>query len=141
VLILRDVLGFSAREVAEALDATPVSVDSALQRAHRTVDAVVAMLADDAAITMPPYPTWFQGREAVAAFLARVPLSAGRRWRLVPTSANGQPAFGAYTWNAELERFVPHDIIVLTLDGDRIAEITAFLFDQPFERFGLPAPL
>ena len=134
VLILRDVLGFSAREVAEALDATPVSVDSALQRAHRTVDArlpersqqatlrslgdeavrkivdkfvtawertdvdaVVAMLADDAAITMPPYPTWFQGREAVAAFLARVPLSPRRRWRLAPTSANGQPSFGAYS--------------------------------------------
>ena len=176
VLILRDVLGFSAREVAEALDATPVSVDSALQRAHRTVDAklpersqqttlrtlgdealrkivdrfvaawertdvdaVVAMLADDAAITMPPYPTWFQGREAVAAFLARVPLAARRRWRLAPTRANGQPAFGAYNWDAEQERFVPHHIIVLTLDGDRIAEITAFLFDQPFERFGLPA--
>ena len=178
VLILRDVLGFSAREVAEALDATPVSVDSALQRAHRTVearlpersqqttlrtlgdealrkivdrfvaawertdvDAVVAMLADDAAITMPPYPIWFQGREAVAAFLARVPLSPRRRWRLVPTSANGQPAFGAYRWDAELERFAPHHIIVLTLDGDRIAAITAFLFDQPFERFGLPAEL
>jgi RNA polymerase sigma-70 factor (ECF subfamily) len=178
VLILRDVLGFTAREVAEALETTPVSVDSALQRAHRTVDArlpersqqttlrtlgdealrkivdrfvaawertdvdaVVAMLADDAAITMPPFPTWFQGREAVAAFLARVPLSGRRRWRLVPIGANGQPAFGAYTWDAELERFVPHDIIVLTLDGDRIAEITAFLFDQPFERFGLPAAL
>src|SRR5205823_3554505 len=106
VLILRDVLGLSAREVAEALDTTPVSVDSALQRAHKTVDerlpeqsqqatlrslddqelrdivdgfvdaweradvdALAAMLAEDAAMTMPPLPTWYTGREAVEAFL------------------------------------------------------------------------
>ena len=129
VLILRDVLGFSAREVADSLDATPVSVDSALQRAHKTVDArlpersqqatlrtlgdetlraivgrfvaaweradvdeVVAMLADDAALTMPPVPTWYRGREAIAAFLARVPLAGRRRWRLVTTDGfRGDP--------------------------------------------------
>ena len=103
VLILRDVLGFSARETAEALDTTPVSVDSALQRAHKTVDArlpersqqetlrslddrelrrivdgfvaaweradvdaIVAMLAEDAVLAMPPEPTWFAGRDAIA---------------------------------------------------------------------------
>jgi RNA polymerase sigma-70 factor (ECF subfamily) len=178
VLILRDVLGFSACEVAEALDATPVSVDSALQRAHKTVDArlpersqqatlrtlgdealreivgqfvtaweqadvdaVVAMLADGAALTMPPIPTWYQGREAIAAFLARVPLAGHHRWRLVPTRANGQPAFGTYKWDAERQSFVPHEILVLTLEGARIAEITAFLSTEPFERFGLPAAL
>src|SRR5262245_58510692 len=178
VLILRDVLGFSAREVAEALDMTPVSVDSSLQRAHRTVDArlpersqqatlrslddeelrkivddfvaaweradvdaVVAMLADGAALTMPPVPTWFQGREAIAAFLARVPLAGRVRWRMVPTSANGQPAFGTYGWDAERNAFVPHEILVLTLEGGRIAELTAFLSNEPFERFGLPASL
>jgi RNA polymerase sigma-70 factor, ECF subfamily len=178
VLILRDVLGFSAREVAEALDATPVSVDSALQRAHKTVDArmpersqqatlralgdealrtivegfvtawersdvdaVVALLTDGAALTMPPVPTWYRGREAIAAFLARVPLAGRRRWRLVAIRANGQPAFGAYTWDAERNRFVPSEILVLTLDGARIAEITAFLSTEPFERFGLPAAL
>jgi RNA polymerase sigma-70 factor (ECF subfamily) len=178
VLILRDVLGFSAREVAEALDATPVSVDSALQRAHKTidaslpdrsqqkslrtlgdealraivdrfvaaweradVDAVVALLADDAALTMPPTPTWFHGREAVAAFLARLPLSGRYRWRLVPTRANGQPAFGTYKWNAERASFLPSEILVLTLAGARIAEITAFRSTEPFERFGLPAAL
>ena len=106
VLILRDVLGFSAGEAARALETTPAGVDSALQRAHRSVDerlpersqqavlsslddqdlreivdrfvdaleradvdAVVAMLAADAAFTMPPRPTWYRGREAVAAFL------------------------------------------------------------------------
>ena len=178
VLILRDVLGFSAREVAEALDATSVSVDSALQRAHKTidarlpersqqkslrtlgdealraivdrfvaaweradVDAVVAMLADDAALTMPPIPTWFHGRDDVAAFLARLPLSGRHRWRLVPTRANGQPAFGTYLWNAQRGSFLPSEILVLTFAGPKIAEITAFRSPEPFERFGLPAAL
>jgi RNA polymerase sigma-70 factor (ECF subfamily) len=178
VLILRDVLGFSAREVAEALDTTPVSVDSALQRAHRTVDArlpersqqatlrslgdealralvarflgaweradvdaVVAMLVDGAALTMPPVPACYQGREAIAGFLARVPLARHDRWRLVPTWANAQPAFGAYRWDAERDRFLPSEIVVLTLGGAGISEITAFLSTEPFERFGLPAAL
>jgi RNA polymerase sigma-70 factor (ECF subfamily) len=178
VLILRDVLGFSAREAAEALESTPVSVDSALQRAHKTVDAklpersqqatlrtlgdealrgivdrfvaaweqadvnaVVALLAEDAALTMPPVPTWFRGREAIAAFLARLPFSGRYRWRLVPTRANGQPAFGSYKWDAERKRFVAREILVLTLAGARIAEIIAFRSTEPFERFGLPAVL
>jgi RNA polymerase sigma-70 factor, ECF subfamily len=178
VLILRDVLGLSAREVADALEATPASIDSALQRAHRTVDArlparsqqatlrtlgdeamrrivdrfvaaweradvdaVVAMLADGATLSMPPIPTSYQGREAIAAFLARGPLAGRSRWRLVPTHANGQPAFGAYRWDAEQSFFAAGEIIVITLDGDWIAEITAFLSAEPFERFGLPALL
>ena len=120
VLILRDVLGFSARETAEALEMTPVSVDSALQRAHKAieervpahtqqatlralgdselrqivnrfadawerndVDAVVAMLADDARMTMPPWPSWYSGRDAVATFLRSWPLSLRKRWQLL----------------------------------------------------------
>jgi len=175
VLILRDVLGFSAREVAQALDTTPGSVDSALQRAHKTVDerlpeqsqqatlralgddglreivnrfvaaweradvdAVVAMLADDAAMTMPPLPTWYQGREAVAAFLSGWPLAGTAPTRMVPIHANGQLAFGHYTFDADKETFIPHAITVLTLVGARIAEITAFLTPEAFERFGLP---
>jgi RNA polymerase sigma-70 factor, ECF subfamily len=175
VLILRDVLGLSAREVARALDTTPGSVDSALQRAHKTVDerlpeqsqqatlhalgdeglreivdefvaaweradidAVVAMLADDAVMTMPPLPTWYQGREAVAAFLSGWPLAGSAPRRMVPTRANGQPAFGHYSWDADKEAFISHAIHVLTLDGAKIAEITAFLTPEAFERFGLP---
>jgi RNA polymerase sigma-70 factor (ECF subfamily) len=178
VLILRDVLGFSAREVADALDATPASVDSALQRAHKTVDqrlpersqqatlralgdetlraivaefidaweradvdAVVAMLAEDAAMTMPPMPTWYRGREAIAAFLSDRPLSGNLRWRSVPTRANGQPAFGQYIWNADTETFIAHGVNVLTLDGAQIAEINSFLTPEVFERFGLPAAI
>jgi RNA polymerase sigma-70 factor (ECF subfamily) len=176
VLILRDVLGFSAREVAHALETTPASVDSALQRAHKTVDqrlpqrsqqatlralgddrlreivdgfidaweradvdAVVAMLADDAVMTMPPMPTWFRGREAVAAFLRTRPFAGRRRWHAVPTRANGQLAIAQYLWDAEQQSFVAHGVNILTLEGTQIAEINAFLAPEMFERFGLPA--
>jgi RNA polymerase sigma-70 factor, ECF subfamily len=175
VLILREVLGFSARETAEALDTTPASVDSALQRARRTVDqrlpaqsqqvtlrtlddkhlreivdrfvdaweradvdAVVAMLTDEPTMTMPPLPTWYRGREAVAEFLEGWPLSREGRWRTLPVRANGQLAFGHYSWNDERETFAAHSITVLTLEGDRIAEITAFLDAELLPRFGLP---
>jgi RNA polymerase sigma-70 factor (ECF subfamily) len=178
VLILRDVLGFSAREVAEALETTPAGVDSALQRAHKAVDerfpersqqavlrslddqvlrkivegfvdaweradveAVVAMLTSDGAMTMPPLPTWYRGREAVTAFLESVPLTSDTRWRLVPVRANGQPAFGKYLWQREREAFAPHSITVLTLDGTSIAEITTFLDPELIPRFGLPVEI
>jgi RNA polymerase sigma-70 factor (ECF subfamily) len=175
VLILREVLGFSGGEVADALETTPASVYSALQRAHKTVDerlpeqsqqatlrslgddglrslvdeyvaawesgdvdAVVAMLAEDATMTMPPIPTWYAGRESVAAFLERRPLSGKLGWRLIPARANGQLAFGKYLWNGESGTFIPHGVNVLTLHGARIDEITAFLTPEAFERFGLP---
>jgi RNA polymerase sigma-70 factor (ECF subfamily) len=175
VLILRDVLGFSARETAEALETTPVAVDSALQRAHVTVDerlptrsqqatlrslgdaalrdvvdrfvtawerndvdAVVAMLAEDARMTMPPLPTWYSGREAIATFLRGWALSDVKRWRLVPTSANAQLAFGGYTWDEQTGIFTPHSVKVLTLRGVEIEEITAFITPDAFRRFGLP---
>jgi RNA polymerase sigma-70 factor, ECF subfamily len=178
VLILREVLGFSGGEVADALEMTPASVYSALQRAHKTVDerlpeqsqqatlralgdealreivddyidawerddvdAVVAMLAEDATMSMPPIPTWYRGRDAVAAFLRRRPLAGGLRWRLVPASASGQLAFGHYMWDGETGSFVAHGINVLTLHGARIAEITAFLTPEALGRFGLPAEI
>lgn len=175
VLILRDVLGFSARETAEALDATPASIDSALQRARRTVDErlpeqtqqaalssigdervreivdrfvdawersdvdkLVTMLTEEPTITMPPRPTWYRGRKAVAQFLEGWPLRKHRRWRVVPVRANGQLAFGHYLWDDERGTFVAESITVLTLDGERIAEITAFLDAELLPHFGLP---
>ena len=175
VLILRDVLGFSAREVADVLDTTPPAIDSALQRAHKTagtrlpdrsqqatlrelgdtglreivtkyvdawerrdVGAVVAMLTDDAVLTMPPRPTWYRGRESVAVFLTRLPLAPGSRWRLVPARANAQLAFGEYLWDRDVEAFVPHAVNVLTLRSEQIADITAFLTPELFAQFGLP---
>jgi RNA polymerase sigma-70 factor (ECF subfamily) len=176
VLILRDVLGFSARETATALETTPVSVDSALQRAHKTadqrlpeqsqqatlrslgdgalrqvveryvtawerndVDAVVAMLADDAKMTMPPLPTWYRGREQVAIFLGGGPLAGATCWRLIPVRANGQLAFFAYAWDDKTQAFMPHAVNVLTLRGAQIQEITAFLTPDAFRGFDLPA--
>jgi RNA polymerase sigma-70 factor, ECF subfamily len=178
VLILRDVLGFSARETATALETTPVSVDSALQRAHKTVDqrlpaqsqqatlrslsdgalrqvvqryvtawerndvdAVVAMLAEDARLAMPPLPTWYRGREQVATFLGSALLAGTTRWRLIPARANGQLAFGAYAWDDKTQTFMPRAVDVLTLRGAQIQEITAFLTPDAFRSFGLPAVL
>jgi RNA polymerase sigma-70 factor (ECF subfamily) len=174
VLILRDVLGFSARETAEALDTTPVSVDSALQRAHRAieeripartqqatlraigdaelrrivsrfadawerndVDAVVAMLADDARMAMPPWPRWYSGRDAVATFLRTWPLADRKRWQVLPTGASAQPAVAGYLWDDQTATFSAETIIVLTFDGARIEEITAFRSPELFPRFGL----
>jgi RNA polymerase sigma-70 factor, ECF subfamily len=178
VLILRDVLGFSAKETAEALETTSVSVDSALQRAHKAieervpaqtqqatlralgdselreivkrfadawerndVDAVVAMLTDDARMAMPPWPKWYGGRDAVAAFLGGWPLSARKRWQVLPTRANGQPAVAGYLWDEQTGAFRPETIIVLTFRAARIEEITAFRSPALFPRFGLPEQL
>jgi RNA polymerase sigma-70 factor, ECF subfamily len=175
VLILRDVLGFSAKETAETLETTSVSVDSALQRAHKAieervpvqtqqatlrelgdtelremvqrfadawerndVDEVVAMLTDDARMAMPPWPSWYSGRDAVATFLGGWPLSERKRWRTLPTGANGQPAVAGYLWNEQTGAFEPETIIVLTLRAGSVGEITAFRSPGLFPFFGLP---
>jgi RNA polymerase sigma-70 factor, ECF subfamily len=102
------------------------------------VGALAAMLAQDAALTMPPIPTWFRGRDVVAAFLDDKPFAAGNRWRVVPTQANGQPAFGHYRWDQAAQAFVARELVVLTLDGDRIAELTTFRDPELLGHFGLP---
>jgi RNA polymerase sigma-70 factor (ECF subfamily) len=103
------------------------------------IGAVVDLLTDDVALTMPPIPTWFQGRATVGAFFARAPLAEGRRWRVVPTRANGQLAFGFYLWDDDEQEFTPHSIDVVTLDGDRVAALTVFMdTPPPFREFGLP---
>jgi RNA polymerase sigma-70 factor, ECF subfamily len=164
VLILREVLGFSAKEVAESLETTVASVNSALQRARQAVDerlpvqsqqatlrslgddglrdivdgyvdawerndvdAVVAMLAEDATFAMPPLATWFGGRDAIAVFLAGWPLSGQWRWRVVRTRANGQAALAYYSWDPEQGSYLPFALNVLTLRGERIGDVTAFI--------------
>jgi RNA polymerase sigma-70 factor, ECF subfamily len=178
VLILREVLGFSADEVAEALETTPAAVYSALQRAHKAVEerlpeqsqqetlralgdedlrkivdayvdawerndveAVAAMLAEDATLAMPPTPTWFRGREAVSAFLARGPLAGGQSWRIVPSHANGQLAFGHYLLDEERGAHVAHHVVVITLEGSRVGEMTAFMLPDVLPYLGLPAQI
>jgi RNA polymerase sigma-70 factor (ECF subfamily) len=175
VLILREVLGFSAREVAEFLETTAASVNSALQRArqavderlpaqsqqatlrslgdqqlravveryidaweNRDVDALLALLVDDVRFAMPPFPNWFQGRDAVIAFIA----STGKpRLRHVATRANGQPAVAWYVWRPQRRSYFPTSIEVLTLDGTKVKEIIAFASPELFARFGLPPQL
>jgi RNA polymerase sigma-70 factor, ECF subfamily len=165
VLILREVLGYSAKEVAELLDTSVAGVNSALQRARKAVDErapeqsqqetlraigddgvreivdgymdalgrhdvdkVVSMLTEDATWSMPPLASWFGGSlDAVAEFLRLGPLSGEWDWRHRATTANGQPAIGAYSFDPESGAYLPFALDVLTLRGDRIAEVTAFI--------------
>jgi RNA polymerase sigma-70 factor, ECF subfamily len=176
-LILRDVLGFSAKEVGEALDATATSVNSALQRARKTlndrlpdtsqqatlralgddgvrdmverftsaferddVDAIVALLSEDAKFSMPPYPGWCCGRKAISDSWL-MPGGPPPRLRYVKTSANGQPALATYCLDAGSGSYLPIALDVLTLRGPRIAEVVAFRSPGVFPRFGLPPKL
>ena len=175
VLILRDVLGFHASEVAGMLDSTVESVKSALKRAHASLQrrwpttddrepppaagsptedalvakfvsawesadlgALVALLTDDVFMSMPPMPFEYEGRDVVAGFCACL-FGAGRRTDLVPTRANGQPAFGTYL---RAPGGISHGtgLYVLTLSGDRICAMTRFE-NTVLPSFGLPRSL
>ncbi|MFG1811312.1 sigma-70 family RNA polymerase sigma factor [Streptomyces sp. NPDC049040] len=175
VLLLRDVLGFPAADVAGMLDSTLDSVNSALKRAraalHRglpprpgreaapaagspaeqalvarfvsayesaDLDALIALLTDDVFMSMPPMPLEYEGREVVARFCAGL-FGAGRRFDLVPTRANGQPAFGAYLHAATGDRHGT-GLIVVSLSGDRIGAMTRFE-SGALPWFGLPRSL
>jgi RNA polymerase sigma-70 factor (ECF subfamily) len=175
VLVLRDVLGFRSAEVADMLQVSEASVNSALQRARATmarslpgpdreraplprsarerdvaarfaaafaggdVDGVVALLTDDAWFTMPPVTLEYQGPAAIAAFLRSTAAWRGtRRYRLVPTRANGQPAYGAYVADEDATRLSAHGLIVLTLQAERISAITRFVDNDVLGWFGLP---
>jgi RNA polymerase sigma-70 factor (TIGR02960 family) len=175
VLILRDVLGFHAHEVAGMLDSSVESVTSALKRARASmqskrysatereptpaadspaedelvakfvsawesadVDALVALLTDDVFMSMPPIPFEYEGCDIVARFCARL-FDAGRRFDLVPTRANGQPAVGAYL---RTPAGISHGVgvYVLTFAGDRICAMTRFE-NTVLPWFGLPRSL
>ncbi|AUI63536.1 sigma-70 family RNA polymerase sigma factor [Amycolatopsis sp. BJA-103] len=166
VLVLREVLQFSAQEVADQLETTVASVNSALQRArkvvrlhgepgpigdfrevagkyvaaweNRDVDAIVAMLTEDARYSMPPLPEWYQGPDAIRAFLLDGPLT--REWRLLPARANGQLAFGTYLWDERENAFVPGGLDLVVLNGTKIAEVVSFL-TADLTRFGLPGKI
>jgi RNA polymerase sigma-70 factor (TIGR02960 family) len=173
-LMLRDVLGFRAAEVAEMLDTTEVSVKSALQRARTTLDAatdreraprpasarerelaarfadavqagaiddIVALLTDDALLTMPPLPLEYEGHEAIAGFLRHRMELRGGALRVVPTRANGQPALGGYLPDPATGVAHPRGLIVLTLEEDAVSAITWFGDTSLFPRFGLPETL
>jgi RNA polymerase sigma-70 factor (ECF subfamily) len=185
VLILRDVLDWSAKETAATLETSVAAVNSALQRAHAglaehvppdrdewptrkqasadaaekrllrqlieaweraDLTALVALLRDDARLIMPPRPTWFVGSGAIELFFREYVFDAmGPDWRLIPTSANRQPAFALYWRAAGDTRFRPFAIGVLTVDSDRdggsaeVAELAIFADPSLFDRFAMPA--
>jgi RNA polymerase sigma-70 factor (TIGR02960 family) len=172
VLVLRDVLGFPASEVAEMLDSTLESVNSALKRARASLelklpqgrdggpppasgpaaenaivakfvaayeasdlDSLVALLTDDVFISMPPLAFEYEGREPVSRFFAGI-FSSGRRFELLRTRANGQPALGAYVRDsAGLSHGV--GLFVLTIADDEICAMTRFE-NTVLPWFGLP---
>ncbi len=177
VLILRDVLGFRAGEVAGILDSSQQSVTSALKRARATmqrhllsagqrepppppgsaaeqeliarltrayetsdIHGLIAMLADDVRLTMPPIPLEYYGRELVALFLQAVVFQEGNTFRLVPARANGQPAFGMYLRDPQAKTAHGNGVMVFSLTGDRIGAMTRF-GTSVLPRFGLPLTL
>ena len=171
-LLLSEVLGWSAQEVAESLEMSVAAVNSALQRARATlaaknvaiadeplsdsqavllekymdafheydVDALVALMREDATLSMPPYTLWLQGPGAIRAWL----LGRGsgcRGSKLVRTEASGSPAFAQYRHSAE-GGYHAWSLTVLELDGARIKAWNAFLdTERLFPLFGLPLTL
>jgi RNA polymerase sigma-70 factor (ECF subfamily) len=175
VVVLRDVLGFHADEVAEMLDTTVDSVTSALKRGRASLharrasggerdpapvtgspeeqalvaefvrvyesadlDALVAMLTDDVFMSMPPIALEYEGRDPVGRFLAAI-MPPGRRFDLVPTRANGQPAFGTYLRRPD-GASVCTGLFVIALRGERISALTRFE-RSVLPWFGLPSSL
>jgi RNA polymerase sigma-70 factor (ECF subfamily) len=103
--------------------------------------AVVALLTDDAWVTMPPYPFEYQGKEAITLFLDHRARLRAAPLRIVPTRANGQPAFGSYLDDRHAPIARPFGLFVLTLESEQISAITFFSDTSVFARFGLPRTL
>jgi RNA polymerase sigma-70 factor (ECF subfamily) len=173
VLILRDVLVFSAADAAALLETTPAAVNSALQRAHakiadvapadqdavdvtepeqrellaryvaafenHDVSALTTVLRDDVRLQMPPQMAWYLGRELVMEFLA-VGFGYGGTYRMVPTAANGDAAFGLYR-RRDSPSFEPLNLQVLTLGREGVARIDVFPRPGLMVEFGLPERL
>ncbi len=104
------------------------------------IQRLVQLLRADVELEMPPIPTWFTGRDAVAGFLAARVLRAPGHWAMVPTRANGQPAFAEYGRTSD-GSYAAHGIQVLTFIGPRISRILAFNDTALFPVFGLPPTL
>ena len=102
------------------------------------IKRLIAMLTDDTVLSMPPHRMWLQGRAEVAAFLAARPLADTVRWKVIPTRANGQLAFGHYMRDHDTGEFLAHSLTVVSLRGDRISHLTAFLDAEVVRSLGLP---
>jgi len=175
VLILSDVLGYHAAEVAQMLDTSHQAVSSALKRARATIekqladtggtgiggiarpvdaerrlverftdaferadlDALLGLLVADVRLSMPPAMLEYRGRESAQNFFRAVTFRPGRRYRVIPTHANGQPAFGLYVADPTAGVYRAYCLLVITVADDRITAITGFASDV-MTRFGLP---
>ena len=185
VLILRDVLDFSAIETADVLELTVSSVNSALHRARTSlseryrhgemedptmsltdertqwlldhfvrawetadVAGLVALLKEDAALAMPPSSSWYQGHTAIGIFAAATifgddwmfPGKAVDRWRLLPTRANGSPAFAIYQRD-EKNEYQSFGLIALTIERNKLSQIISFIDPSLPPLFGFPAKI
>jgi len=177
-LLLFDVLGFSAVEIAEMMATSTTAVNSALARARRVlaekapelsqqrtlrdvtdarvralvtafanalerrdIDAFMALLTEDVTWSMPPLTQWYAGRAAVQDFAAQMPFGRCPSWRWRAVGANGQPAIAFYVGPAPDAEHTAFSLTVLTLRGDRISEIVAFLGDEFADAFDLPKTL
>lgn len=174
ILILRDVLDWSAAEVAAALGTTVAAVNSGLQRARARLASVAPqedqlvepaeaerralieryvtafesadvagltrLLTADAVLEMPPALNWYAGRAAYASFMARLFAMRGGAWRMVPTSANGQPAALAYL-RGEDGAYHAHTLQVFTATPAGISHNVVFQVPELFALFGLPLSL
>ncbi len=105
------------------------------------IPGLVALLREDAWVTMPPIPAWFQGRAAIATLLSTRIFTPGRQWRLLPTRANGSPAFGLYQREAEADVYQLVGLVVLGVVGEQIGSLVAFLELSSFSSFALPPTL
>ncbi|MBO0782320.1 MAG: RNA polymerase subunit sigma-70 [Ktedonobacteraceae bacterium] len=102
------------------------------------IPGLVALLREDAWFTMPPLPMWFQGRAAIATELSTRVFIPGRNWRLLPTRANGSPAFGLYRQEAEAGAYQLFGLMVLGMVGEQIGSLVTFLELSSFSSFALP---
>jgi RNA polymerase sigma-70 factor (ECF subfamily) len=175
VLLLRDVVRWHATEVAELLETSDASVNSALQRARATIaasnitdtdpvkpmdaaqqelldryldaferydmDSLTSLIHEDAMQSMPPYELWLRGRDEILAFWqGQGAACAGSR--LLPTVANGRPAFGQYRRNPDGDGYHPWALQILEFADGELVELSFFLdTDTLFPLFGLPAHL
>jgi RNA polymerase sigma-70 factor (TIGR02960 family) len=179
-LVLRDVLGYRAAEVAGMLETTQESVQSALKRARATVDshladsgagggkpvrqpdtaveqrlvarftdalersdlnALIELLVTDVRLSMPPVMLEYQGIESARRLFTAVVFRPGRAYRVVPTRANGQPAFGLYLADPRVGVYRAYSLLVITTAGDHITVITGFHNTEIMKRFGMPRTL
>jgi RNA polymerase sigma-70 factor (ECF subfamily) len=178
VLLLRELLGWSAKDTASLLEASVASVNSALQRARATlrsrlperrtdwtrparpteeelellrryvdahertdIDALAELLREDARLTMPPHPTWYAGRKAILIAAQQGFDPEFGHLRSVVAGANMQPAAAHYLRRPGESEHRPLALDVLRIEGERVAEITSFVFPGLFPAFGLPPTL